>query len=458
MRIVLLVLLIFCLIVPSAWASAPDWGQPVFGVVDGSSRPGEASALGVGWERAIFHWNLIQPNPDSFNADAVPEAAIGSGRQVVGLVKGTPPWASTTPSPSSVPVGLDLPYNDPGNVWGAFVTQLVTHFSGRGVHHWIVWNEPDIRPGEGSVEFEGDVADYHRLLAVFYQAARAVDPGAHIQIAGMSWWHDQSAGRAPYLQRLLQSIIADPAAAANNFYFDGITLHIYFTTSSVVDIVRANTGILNRFNQGEKQVWLTEFNASPRRDPAAAIAAQFNVSLEQQADFIVQASAIALAEGVDRMSVYKMYDDNFTAGISEPWGLVRADGSLRPAFEAYRQVIGSFTGAQNVLRYSSNGGTLVVATFPDHTVYGMWSDTFNAGEFLIGGGDLGTETPVFDAARNPIVPAIAPDGSLLIEAPGAERIDASWVVVAGPVRLVTVNGPMRPVRFRSSAGGVVQLN
>jgi hypothetical protein len=158
------------------------------------------------------------------------------------------------------------------------------------------------------------------------------------------------------------------------------------------------------------------------------------------------------------MAVYKLYDDNFTAGISEPWGLVRADGSLRPAFVAYRQVITSFTGAQNVLRYSSNGGTLVVATFPDHTVYAMWSDTFNAGEFLIGGGDLGAETPVFDAARNPIVPAIAPDGSLLIEAPGAERIDASWVVVAGAVRLVTVNGPMRPVRFRSSTGGVVQLN
>jgi hypothetical protein len=225
----------------------------------------------------------------------------------------------------------------------------------------------------------------------------------------------------------------------------------------VTDIVRANNGILNRFGQGHKQVWLTEFNASPRRDPAATISAQFNVSLEQQADFIVQASAIALAEGVDRMAVYKLYDDNFTAGVSEPWGLVRADGSLRPAYDAYRQMIGSLTGAQNIQRFSSNGATLVAASFPEHTVYMMWSDTFNGGEFLIGGG-LGAETPVFDAAGIPVPAALAADGSLLIDAPAAERIDVSWVVVAGPVRVLTVGGPMRPVQFRATGGGTVQLN
>ena len=454
MRSGMLLLIILALAVSGVYAEAPDWGQPVFGVVDGMARPSEAAALGIGWERLIFHWNLIQPNPETFDTGTVPQEAFGSGRQVVGLVKTAPPWATESGSPSGVPLGLELPFDDPANLFGAFVMRLVTEYSARGVHHWIVWNEPDIRPGEGSVEFEGDVNDYKRLLTVFYQAARAIDPNAHIQIAGLSWWHDQQAGRAPYLQRLLTAIGSDPAAPENDWYFHGISLHIYFTTSSVADIVRANTGILNRFGLGHKQVWLNEYNASPRRDPAAAIAAAFNVSLEQQADFIVQASAIALAEGVDRMAVYKLYDDNFTAGVSEPWGLVRADGSLRPAYDAYRHVIGSFTGAQNVQRFSSGGATLVVASFPDHTVHVMWSDTFNGGEFLVSGG----EAPVLDAAGVLVPTTIDADGSLLIDAPPAERIDVSWVVVAGPVRVLNAGGEMRSVRFRAAGGGVVQMN
>jgi hypothetical protein len=127
LRSILILLLVCCLNAVAVRAATPDWGQPVFGVVDGFARPGEAAALGAGWERVIFHWNLIQPNPETFNTGAVPEAAIGGGRQVVGLVKTAPPWATT----SGVPNGLELPYDDPANVFGAFVTQLVSHYSGR---------------------------------------------------------------------------------------------------------------------------------------------------------------------------------------------------------------------------------------------------------------------------------------------------------------------------------------
>ncbi|MBZ0300872.1 MAG: hypothetical protein K8J31_14070 [Anaerolineae bacterium] len=454
-------LVALCLLLASGVQAAPMPADHVFGVVEAHYRPDMASALGVSWERITFPWEQLQPNgPDDFNTGVIGEGYLGNGRQIVGLIKGVPGWAAESGQFNGVPSGIDLPYDDPNNQFGAFVTRLVSHYSGLGVHHWIILNEPDIRPGEGTVEFAGDVNEYFHVLKTAYLAAHAVDPGAHIQLAGVTWWHDVQVGRAPYVRRLLQVIARDPDAAANNWYFDGVSLHIYFTTSSVFPIVSAHQDILNSFGLGDKQIWLNEFNASPRRDPQTPINAPFNVSLEQQADFIVQASSLALAAGADRMAVYRLYDNEYVPNVSEPWGLVRQDGSTRPAFQAYQRVIQQLGGAGDIQRFSSRSATLITAGYGDATLYLLWSDTFSSGEFLISAGDFG-EAQVFDAVGNPqTVPVMADTGEplLVIPAPGAEKIDRADVVVAGPVRSVILSGGLRPVRFRSENGQVVQLN
>jgi polysaccharide biosynthesis protein PslG len=425
----------------------------LFGVVEGYYRPDDATALGVTWERTTFYWYNFQPTSAAdFDTNAVQvDAALGAGRQVVGVIKGTPAWAGSG-SPAAVPTGIDLPYNDPGNVFGAFVTRLVSHYAPMGVHHWIIWNEPDIRPGEGTVEFEGEVEDYYRLLRTAYLAANAVDPAAHIQIAGNSWWHDVNANREPYLARLLRVIMDDPGAAANNYYFDGATTHIYFTTTSVRYILNSTQTILSNFGLRRKELWLTEFNASPRRDPNGGISgASFNVSPEQQADFIVQASALALAANVERMAVYRLYDNDFVSGQSEPWGLVRADGSQRPAFGAYQRVIQQFRGATRVRAYSNEAATLVTMSVGGKTVYVMWSDTFEGGEFLMKGAPA--EITVQDSLGNAI-----PQAGGTIAAPGAEHIDVDFVVVSGAVRIVTLRGGPLRVQFRQPNGNILTLN
>lgn len=439
-------------------AAAPNWSQPVFGIIEAGARPAEAEQLGVQWERLSFHWNLFQlSGPDDFNPEGISPVALDSarsaGRQVVGLIQGTPNWASASGSTASVPSGLDLPHNDPNNYFANFVTRLVSHYSAQGIHHWVIWNEPDIRPGEGTVEFEGEVEDYYRLLKSGYLAARAADSRVHIQMAGLTWWYDTEHGREPYLLRLLAVIAADPDASRNNWYFDGISIHAYFTTSSIWYLVNSYRHVLGQYGLAGKQIWLSEFNASPRRDPAAAIGAPFQLSLEQQADFIVQASALALAAGVDRLAVYKLYDNDFVPGGTEPWGLVRADGSLRPAYYAYQQVIANFRNA-NAVRYYSNGeATLVTLEIGGRTTHVMWNDTFSPGEFLI--------TPpgitVTDAVGNQWNPPTDMQATL-IDAPAAEQVDMPGVVVAGAVRIADLAGGPRRVSFRSAAGTVTGLN
>lgn len=446
--------------------SAGSPGAPVFGVVEAYYRPEQATALGVGWDRVIFAWNFFQPHgPDEFETSAVPDEYIRSnqaaGRQVVGLIKGTPAWASPSGSVGAVPDYIQLAYNDPQNYYGAFVTRLVQYYSVRGIHNWVIMNEPDVRDGEGVVEFQGSVRDYYAMLKVAYLAAKAVDPQAHIQIAGTTWWSDRAGQRLSYLYRLLGVISTDKQAAEHNWYFDGVSLHIYFTTSTVWDVITANRGILNHFGLQDKEIWLDEFNASPRLDPVGGMNAPFKVNLQQQADFIVQASASALAAGADRLAVYRLYDNHFEPGKAEPWGLIRFDDYLRPAYYAYQQVIERFSGAQSIQRFKVPQATAITLTFPNSTLYVLWNDTYTPGKFLIHAGDSQTPVTVFDAVgTGRETSPVEQIGISLIEvnAPSAQKIDMPWVVVAGPVRLVEVPGGIRTIWFQPTGGKSVQMN
>ncbi len=474
MRIRTLFILLICCSVSLALASdqtnlAPSSPTNLsFGIVEAYYRPVEAVQLGVSWERVIFAWNFFQPNgPADFDTSAVPDVylqdAFLANRQIVGLIKGTPAWASTSGSVGAVPDGITLRYDDPHNAYGAFVKRLIEYYSPRGIHNWIIMNEPDVRtPEEGNVvEFQGEVEDYFAMLKVAYQSIKSVDPEAHVQVAGMAWWSDHATGRQPYLERLLNLIRQDPDAEANHWYFDGITLHLYFTTANVWTVITENRAILKQYGQGNKDIWIGEFNASPRRDPDAGINAPFAISLEQQADYIVQASALALAAGVERMAVYRLYDDNFTPGKSEPWGLVRYDGSLRPAFYAYQEVIRRFSNAERVERFHIPEATVVTLTFPGRTLYVMWNDTDQTGQFILNAGSLTEPVSVMDAEgvtwEQPLEQQMG-TSIAVIDAPGAERIDVPWIVVSGAVRMVELEGSRRTVWFHTHDGRVGQFN
>jgi hypothetical protein len=83
---------------------------------------------------------------------------------------------------------------------------------------------------------------------------------------------------------------------------------------------------------------LTETNAAPSTDPAWPVPdPTFAITLDEQAHFIIQSMAMALAAGANRVAIYKMADvPADRAANPEPFGLVREDGSRRPAFSAFQ--------------------------------------------------------------------------------------------------------------------------
>jgi len=331
---------------PTATATLPPPGDIRFGVIESYEDPAAAGRLGAAWTRARFQWAEVQPNgPHEWQPPLDDEALateLDAGREVVGLLIGIPDWARDR---RGLPRGLSLPPDDPDNTWAVFVTDAVRRYAGR-IDRWIIWNEPDIadRDAPGHT-WDGTLEEFVQLQRVAYLAAKAANPDAAVHLGAFTYYWDPG-----YFSRFLDVVAADPQAAANNYYFDVATAHLYFQPNTVYNVLHAFHRALE--NHGlDQPIWLVETNAPPMDDPYWTVDNwTLAVSLNEQAAFIPQAIAAAFAAGAERVSVYKLKDTaGDRAANPEPFGLVRWDNSRRPAFDTYRvaiRLLGEVTAAE----------------------------------------------------------------------------------------------------------------
>jgi hypothetical protein len=423
--------------------------DPRFGAIEAFWMPDAAYEARVGWERLLFDWSQLQPEgPDDWDGFNVRlewlTNARNAGREVIGIIKNTPAWATDGSLHSGVPRGLYLPVDDPNNLWAVFVRRVVETYGPHGIHRWVIWNEPDIDAETYGHEFEGTVEDYYQLVKVAYQAVHQVDPAAKIHLAGLTYWHDVGNNRPLYIGRFLDVAKADPEAAENDYFFDVVTLHIYFQTDTVFTIVRETQQLM--FMRGVyKPIWLNETNASPNLDPAWPIErAQYQITLEQQAAYIVQATALALAAGAERVGIYKFADGYLVDG-AESFGLIRADGSRRPGYDALRTITTYFDGAYDASLHLGRRARVVTLLLPgDRTAYVLWAQTDVPVTALIA--DTAGEAMLVDAVGN--VKALEPgaDGyTLALEGAACNEVDGC--PIGGPPLILIQAGAPAPVTF-----------
>lgn len=342
-----LLFLLLCLAITVHAQENQSQNNP-FGVVEGFWFPELTCSLGVGWERIIFNWAEHQPNsPDEWFTLNVDDRWLRSAdacdREVVALLKHTPAWATDGTVGVGVPNGLDLPLDDPNNYWANFVRRAVGYYASRGVNHFIIWNEPDIDSDTYGYEFEGDLDDYFEMVRVAYLVAKETNPASVIHLAGTTYWHDVNEGRDPYMTRLVDRIAQDSLAEENNYYFDVLSLHIYFRTESVYDITHEMRQMLDSHGLTEHQIWINETNAAPTIDPVWMVDRPvFNLDLQNQSQFLVQSAVLALAGGAERIAVYKLYDQQLPIG-AESFGILSPpDASPRPAFGTWQMITERF--------------------------------------------------------------------------------------------------------------------
>jgi hypothetical protein len=420
-------------------AQAPP-ADPRFGAVEAFWDTTAAVEAGVAWERILFQWSQLQPNgPDDWNTLHVPDEwlqwAQSQGREAVGLLKNTPCWATDADPPleASPPRGLDLPVNDPANTWAAFVRRAVSFYGARGVHRWIIWNEPDIAPGVYGQEWAGSVEQYYRLLKVAYLAIKEVDPAAHVHLAGLTFWHDPD-----WLRKFLAVATADPEGAVQGYFFDVVSLHIYFQTDTVDYIVNQTRTVLASYGL-HKPIWINETNASPDVDPEWPIVRpRWRVNLTEQASFILQSYALGLAAGAERIGVYRLIDAGLPPG-GEPFGLLRPDHSRRPAYTAYRLATQHYAGTRSAQVSRQPSWTQVTLDRGERATRVLWARTRT--EVFVTVPALAAQAMLVDQEGNTQT-LDGSNGSYALTLPAARCADETLgCIIGGPTFLLVEEAP-----------------
>jgi hypothetical protein len=433
---------------PPAMADRWYTATPMLGIVDAGREPAAARRAGATWDRALFLWQVIQPNGpndwalDNYLDQARLKSTLSAGMPVVGVVQGTPGWAAGDfhDGASGVPTGLDYPVDDPRNTFGQFMLRLARTYRGR-ITTWIVWNEPDFLPGESGTwwTWSGNTADFYRLLKTAYRAVKQVDPTATVVFPATTYFADAVHGRELFLARVLQDASKDREAAANGYFFDAVGVNLYCSLDAIYRVYGVYASILAQY-QLHKPLWLTETNCPVYNDATTPEPASGRITTDEQAAFLIEAVALARAAGYERIGWYSMIDHDASSGIVDRWGLLRADLSTRPAFLAF-QVAGRYLARpENNARLAPlgtatlNGWPVTRVVFDDFSNHARVQVLWRTGD--------GPATVTVDAAGT---------SARLIDPLGfgstARRTDSGWEVPLPPTR---VPQPSDPPGFQSN--------
>jgi hypothetical protein len=311
---------------------------------------------------------------------------------------------------------------------------MAQHYRGK-IDTWIIWNEVDISHGQWDT-WNGSLEDYVQLQKVAYKAIKAGNPNATVLPFGAAWWYDYG----ETITRMLDLLKADPEAAANNYYFDVANLHLYSRAADIPRIVGWYRAELAARGMS-REIWIGETNAIPYDDPIwQASKANFRATMDEQASYIIQAFSTYVGLDVPRVSVNRAIDGtDFEAG-GEPFGLLRNDGSTRPAYTAYQVATRYFAGVREA-SYShdqASGVTKVTMQRGGERVTVLWT---------MSGGGVTTSVDAMSAQALKVnkwgeaAPIDAADGRFSIALAGAtansnsgDRTD--YVVGGEPVILV----------------------
>jgi hypothetical protein len=339
LRLSLPVFLFLVLVRQPAWsAAASPFGINVHAPQGAAlaAQLDSVQAAGIGWIRIDFIWAAVEPVRGKYQwraYDAIAAAAKARGLQVFATIAYTPAWATDGPAITGVPRNPDD--------WRRICFRAAKRYRNK-IRYWGLWNEPNLpRFWSGSRQQYVDV-----ILKVGADAIHTGNPAA--QVGGPELAH-LTAGNADWYDWLRRTLLE----AGDRLDF--ITHHVYNTDGSryvtarleaktvfggkpalwdavppsVKEVLRS-TGWL-----GKKPFWLTETGWESARTSESRQADYYRGLLTDW--FTGQRGR----DWINRIFFYELQDapppDGFT------WGILRSDGSPKPAFGAYRNFVASWT-------------------------------------------------------------------------------------------------------------------
>lgn len=274
--------------------------------------------LGVAWDRIDLWWHVVEPEKgvwDFSKPDAAFREFERQGVQWYPILCYGANW-------------FDKGRNSPRDAadftgFANYVGKVVGRYKGRAPV-WALWNEPNILPFWAP---EPKVADYVRLMKLAYPAVKEADPKALVAapvIAPIGPW-DRG-----FTERMFQ---------LGGTQFDIFDYHYYRSgpPEREVPAELAEIQAVMRRHDKLKPIWISEAGVS------SAL-----VSEEVQAALVVRHHLISLACGASKYFYFDL--QNWQDDKPQQWdtqlGLVKADGTKKPAFQAYRTMVRMVDGRE----------------------------------------------------------------------------------------------------------------
>ena len=304
--------------VPSADAGGDRGGG---GEGDSGADGGGEDASGL--VRTESPWGIAPSHSSSVGIESWASVIAESG---IDWIRGytNPSHALPIASSNGFEVSGILAFSDPGDVQ-TFPVNSIPEFQdyvrsaladGPSVKHFEVWNEPP------NFSENKSPVDYAKIVVAAYEAAKAVDPDVQIGLAAQS---------------VNLNFMAQALSAGAADHFDHVTVHPYETLGlvddgweaqfmSIVPTIRKLLADLNPAKQ-DVPIWFTELG-----EPVMGA-----ITEEHQADTLVKAYVMGLAQGAHRIHWFEPLD-----GDSGPFGLIGGgDGSApkRMSFVAVSKLI-----------------------------------------------------------------------------------------------------------------------
>jgi hypothetical protein len=277
----------------------------------------DAVALGIRWVRGDLSWKNIQPDsPDAYEwerFDRVVDAAQERGLAVLPIVTYTPPWAR--------PAGCSSEKCAPADVdqFAAFAGAAASRYP--GIKTWEIWNEPNY------INFwkpKPDPLAYANLLKLTAASIRKSNPAATVLIGGLANVNSSQGGMTP------QDFLAVLVRSGATLGVGGLGLH--YPNLARLQTIRS---IFTSAGLPELPIWITEYGAPTGGEDSLA------VTEERQAEIAADAVEKAAADpGVAALIWHTYHDSGSDPDDSEShYGLRRADGSKKPAYDAFQHAI-----------------------------------------------------------------------------------------------------------------------
>jgi hypothetical protein len=339
------------------------FGIVMYGNVDDAAGLHVMKEAGAKSATTIFYWSAVQPkrgdNPNWSSFDTKAQNAQAAGLDLFVLFTGNPSWAAEYPG-SPVTDMQDLV---------SFVTAMVERYDCDGIQdapghpcirYWSFYAEPDNGdPGHARYGGKGlwghNGAGYAAMLAAIAPAIHTADPKAKVLIGGLAYdWFEESGG--PFVR----SFLADTLAALNTYpggasrYLDAVAFHYY--PIGVWPTIREKAmeirGIMASHGAGNLPLLSPEMGywSSPK----------YGSSELGQAYWLVQDYVRGLSVDIRLLSWYKVFDDAVASSPedsaqSRTAGLLRVDGTLKPAYLAYQTMSRELAMARYVGPYQASG-------------------------------------------------------------------------------------------------------